>query len=169
MGKRAKVAYDVITSNPRENIYVVPGDTVHVTSEDKTFYAFGATGGVGEFVYTEIDYSLNKALAAVSGLVDSQADPAQVLIYREEDPRKLAQMGLDIEQFGDDQKPIPTVYRTSFRKPDSFFMAKNFLIKEEDVIYVSNADSVTISKVIQTATGILGAPSRLVAAAGVDN
>jgi polysaccharide export outer membrane protein len=157
----AKVAYDVITGTPSENIFTVPGDQINVSSEDKAFYAFGATGSVGEFSYTESDYSLNKALAAVSGLNDDQADPAQVLIYREENAHKLAQMGLDLAQFENYSQQIPTIYRADFRRPDSFFMAKNFQIRDNDVIYVSNADSVTIAKVINTATGITGTPGTI--------
>jgi polysaccharide export outer membrane protein len=154
----AKVAYSVITSTPRENIFTPPGDQINVSTENKSFFVFGATGSVGEFTYTDADYSLNKAIAAASGLNDSQADPAQVLVYREENAENLGQMGLDLDQFEDNQSHIPTVYRADFRRPDSYFMAKNFQIRDGDVIYVSNADSVTIAKIINTATGITGAP-----------
>lgn len=157
----AKVAYNVLTETPSENIFTVPGDQINVSSEDKEFYVFGATGLVGRFSYTDSNYDLNDALAEVGGLNDNQADPAQVLIFREENAHKLAQMGLDLEQFGNHSPNIPTIYRADFRKPDSFFMAQNFRIRDQDVVYVSNADSVTIAKVINTALGITGAPGAI--------
>jgi polysaccharide export outer membrane protein len=41
---------------------------------------------------------------------------------------------------------IPVIYRANFRDPSSFFFAQAFPMRHKDVIYVSNADAVEISK-----------------------
>ena len=160
-GAAAKVAYDIITTNPDENIFVAPGDSINVTSEDKSFFAFGASGSVGEFSFIDSEYNLNKAMAASGGLTDSQADPAQVLIYREEAPENLYQMGLDVKAIASHHGFIPTIYRADFRKPDSFFMAQNFHLRDGDVIYVANADSIGLSKFFGTALNLTGSSLQL--------
>lgn len=150
----AKIAYEALTANPRENVFVAPGDNINISSESKKFYAFGATGTVGEFTFGAATVDLNGAVAQAVGLDDNQADPAHVFIYRTEHRHALKEMGVDVSGF--EQHYIPTVYRANFRKPDSFFMARNFDVRDGDVVYVSNADSVAVSKFFGLATTISG-------------
>lgn len=140
----AKISYEALTANPQENIFVAPGDTVNVSSESKKFYAFGATGSVGEFTFGSSSVDLNAAVAQAVGLNDNQADPAHVFVYRIEHQHALTDMGVDVSSM--QEHDVPTIYRANFRTPDSFFMAKNFQMRDGDILYVSNADSVAISK-----------------------
>jgi polysaccharide export outer membrane protein len=55
-------------------------------------------------------------------------------------------MGVDLVKFPPEEKLIPTVYRTNFRDPSSFFSAQGFYVRHKDIIYVSNADSVEVIK-----------------------
>lgn len=154
-GKQSvKISYEALTTNPRENIFVAPGDNINVSSESKQYYTFGATGSVGRFAFTSSDLHLNDAVAQAVGLNDNQADPAHVYVYRLEHKNALEAMGVDVSSFH--QHDVPTVYRANFRKPDSFFMAQNFSIRDGDVVYVSNADSVAIGKFLGLATNVTG-------------
>ena len=156
MGFSVTVPYELIASTPSENIYVAPGDTINVTSELKKFYIFGASG-VGEYAFNVADVDLRTALSLASGLNDSAADPSQVFIYRLENRDVLAAMGFDVASLtsgGGDT--VPTIYRADFRKPDSFFMAADFGIRDGDMVYVTNAQAVEFGKffnVIRTVTG----------------
>lgn len=156
MGIPVSVPYELISSNPAENIYIAPGDTINVTSETKRFYIFGASG-VGEYAFNAADVDLRTALSLASGLNDSAADPSQVFIYRAENRDVLAAMGFDpasLPSGGGDT--VPTIYRADFRKPDSFFMAADFAIRDGDMVYVTNARAVEFGKffnVIRTVTG----------------
>jgi len=156
MGFSVTVPYELIASTPSENIYVAPGDTINVTSELKKFYIFGASG-VGEYAFNVADVDLRTALSLASGLNDSAADPSQVFIYRLENRDVLAAMGFDVASLtsgGGDT--VPTIYRADFRKPDSFFMAADFGIRDGDMVYVTNARAVEFGKffnVIRTVTG----------------
>lgn len=156
MGVSVTVPYELITSTPSENIYIAPGDTINVTSELKKFYIFGASG-VGEYAFNAADIDMRTALSLASGLNDSAADPSQVFIYRAENRDVLAAMGFDAASLtsgGGDT--VPTIYRADFRKPDSFFMAADFAIRDGDMVYVTNARAVEFGKffnVIRTVTG----------------
>jgi len=155
-GSTVKVLYETLTGNPRENIYVAPGDTINVTSTSRKYYVFGASG-VGEYNFNEAEVDLRTALSLASGLNDGQADPSQVLIYRTENRTALNNMGVDTTEIvATNDAAIPTIYRADFRKPDSFFMAANFQIRDGDMVYASNARVVELNKlfsVIRTVTG----------------
>jgi polysaccharide export outer membrane protein len=155
-GVSASIPYEVLTSKASENIYVAPGDTLNITSDIKKFYVFGATGTVGEFDFNQADVFLRTALSFATGLLDDRAEPSDVLIYRQESRTVLSEIGLDISLFPQVSEDIATVYKVDFRKPDSFFIASEFPLQDGDVIYVSNAKSIEISKFFNLATTITG-------------
>jgi len=53
---------------------------------------------------------------------------------------------VDLRAFPAEQVVIPVIYRANFRDPSSFFFAQSFPMRHKDVIYVSNADAVEVSK-----------------------
>lgn len=155
-GANASIPYELLTASPTENVFIAPGDTLNITSELKKYYVFGATGRVGEFDFNDDAVFLRTALGFASGLLDGRADPADVLVYRREDKATLANMGFDTSLFPETSEGIPTVYKVDFRKPDSFFIVSEFTVEDGDVIYVSNATSIEISKFFNLATTITG-------------
>jgi len=63
-------------------------------------------------------------------------------------------MSVDLGEIDGDV--VSTIYRANFRKPDSFFMANDFDIRDGDVIYISNANSVSINKFFRLARTVTG-------------
>ena len=163
--RRATVNFNTLISRPNENIYVGGGDTIYVYGEAKSFVAFGATGSQQKIDFGSEKISLAEAVAQAGGLLDNRADPAQVYIYRLENRKSLEKMGVDTSKFGD-RKEIPTVYRTNFRDPASFFAAQNFNMRNKDVLYVSNSMSTEIIKFLNLVDSI-SATSANVPANGV--
>jgi polysaccharide export outer membrane protein len=152
-GLRATVYFPVLINDPRENIYVQPGDTLYIYREQQKFVAVGALGSTGQtsgltglFAFEQERLSLNEAIAKAGGLVDSRANP-QVLLYRMEHRDTLEKIGVDVHAF-EGQEFIPTIYRANFRDPSSFFFAQRFPMRNKDVIYVASADSVEVEKFI---------------------
>jgi polysaccharide export outer membrane protein len=160
-GRRATVPFGTLVYQPSNNIYVHAGDTIYVYTEPQTFLAFGATasgatgaaigGGAatGGTAGTQLKFdawriSLAEAVAKAGGLNDGLADPASVFLYRGE-PREVAQrLGVDCSKFGG--PIIPIIYNVNFRDPAGYFLATSFEIRNKDVLYVSNATSVQITK-----------------------
>lgn len=145
-GKRATVPFANIVYWPSNNIFVLPGDRIYVYREPLKFLAFGATGQQGEFNFDAWRISLAQAVAKAGGLFDLQADPGSIFLYRRE-PREVAeQLGVDCSRFSGDH--IPIVFRVSFQDPAGFFLATKMQMRPFDVIYVANAASVDITKVL---------------------
>ena len=144
--RTATVYFKALITNPAENIYVSPGDTINVYREQRSYLAFGASGQTGQFNFDSEKLTFAESVARAGGLLDDRANPAQTFLYRLEDRRILEKMGLDLSAFPPEKKLIPTVYRANFRDPSSFFVAQRFLMHDKDMIYVSNAPVIELYK-----------------------
>ncbi|NDW04361.1 polysaccharide biosynthesis/export family protein [Jiella pacifica] len=156
-GKSATVAFNKLIATPSENIYTAPGDTIYVYGEQKIFMGFGASGQVGRFPFGRENLNLAEAVGLAGGLLDNRADPGAVFIYRMEEMSVLERLGIDVSRFARSEEKfstakVPTIYQANFRKPEIFFLAQRFFMEPDDILYVSNADSVEVSK----ALGVLG-------------
>lgn len=155
-GKKAEIYFNELVNNANENIYLAPGDVVFVSSAKRFFTAFGSTGLSGEFDFGEESITLDRAVGKAGGLLDGRADPRQVFLYRVEARETLQSQGVDLSRFPSGQKVIPTVYRVNFADPAGFFFAQQFPMRAGDVIYISNADAVELTKVIAMLQSTLG-------------
>ena len=152
--QRTTLYFPTLVNKPEENIFVAPGDTIYVYREQQRFVAIGALGAVGlttagltgQYSFEQERLSLNEAVAKAGGLLDVRANPGQVFLYRLEHRDMLERLQLDLRAFPPEQVMIPVVYRANFRDPSSFFFAQSFPMRHKDVIYVSNADAVELSK-----------------------
>jgi polysaccharide export outer membrane protein len=158
-GRRAGVPFGALVYEPHNNIWIHPGDTVYVYQEPQTFLAFGAAGQQGQFNFTQWRVTLAEALGKAGGLLDIQADPASVYVYRRE-PRALAEkLGVDCSKF--EGPTVPVVYNVNFRDPGGYFLGTKMQMRNKDVVFAANAPSVEITKfnqllqtMILTANGI---------------
>ncbi|WP_181699015.1 polysaccharide biosynthesis/export family protein [Chthonobacter albigriseus] len=151
-GRQSTVLFDDIVANPRENVYVVPGDTVYINRERRTYLAFGATGLSGRFDFAEANLTLGDALGKAGGLLDERADPTYVLVYRQVSKAELAKVGADVTRFTEDT--VPVVFRANLRDPSAFFAVQQFPMQDKDILFVSNAKSVEITKFLSVVNTI---------------
>jgi polysaccharide export outer membrane protein len=88
------------------------------------------------------------------GLSDVQADPGSVFLYRAE-PRELAQqLGVDVGRFTGEL--IPVIFNVNFRNPGGYFLAANFQMRNGDIIFVANAESVDVNKFLFSVNNLIG-------------
>ena len=145
-GKRATVPFGNLVYWPSSNIFVLPGDRIYLYREPMKFIAFGATGQQGEFNFDAWRINLTQAVAKAGGLLDLQADPGSIFLYRRE-PREVAQqLGVDCSKF--DGASVPIVFQVSFQDPAGYFVATKMQMRPFDVIYAANAPQVDITKVL---------------------
>jgi polysaccharide export outer membrane protein len=148
-GHRATVPFANLIYQPANNIFVQPGDRIYVYQEQQKYLAFGATGLQGEFTFDAWRINLAEAVGKASGLLDLQADPGSVFLYRRE-PREVAEaLGVDLKKFPEDQELIPIIFSISFRDPGGYFIATTVQMKNQDVIFAANAQSVEVTKFLQ--------------------
>jgi polysaccharide export outer membrane protein len=80
------------------------------------------------------------------GLSDGAADPASVFLYRGEPCQVAEQLGVDCSKYNG--PIVPIIYEVNFRDPAGYFLATRFEMRNKDVLYVSNAAAVEVSKVL---------------------
>jgi polysaccharide export outer membrane protein len=143
-GKTASIAYETLLKNPSENIFLAPGDTVSVEHERRTFIALGASGINNRIDFEDSNLTLGEAMAKAGGLIDTRADPREVVVYRKVDRGTLQRLKIDTSRFKDDQ--VPVIFRANLRDPATLFAVQEFRMHDKDVMYISNAKSVELVK-----------------------
>jgi polysaccharide export outer membrane protein len=168
-GKRGTVPFGAMVYEPGNNIWAWPGDTIYLYKEPQTFLAFGATGLQGQFAFTSGVASgqlssawrmtLAEAVAASGGLIDVQADPGSVFLFRRE-PRELAErLGVDCSNM--DGPTVPIVYSVSFADPGGYFLATKVQMHNKDVIFAANAQAIGVEKFANFLNTVLSVPSNV--------
>ncbi|MGC2221422.1 MAG: polysaccharide biosynthesis/export family protein [Methylocella sp.] len=152
-GRRATVPFENLVMNASNNIYILPGDRIYVYQEQQKFMAFGATGNIASTTsglgQTQINFdawrlNLAEAVAKAGGLADFAADPRSVYLYRLE-PREVAQLlGADMSRF--DRPLVPVIFSISFQDPGGYFLATRFQMRNDDIIFMANAQSNDVLK-----------------------
>lgn len=155
--KKATVYFQKLVREPSNNIYVLPNDTIYVYREAHSFTAFGASNENGRYDFADETISLSDALGKAGGLLDNRANPGAVLVYRIEDRKTAARLGVPVEKFPDDH--IPVIYQFNLRDPGGFFLASSFPVHNKDVIYIGNAAIVKFMKFIDVVGATTAAAS----------
>jgi len=162
-GKRATVPFGALLYEADNNIWAWPGDTIYLYKEPQTYLAFGASGQQGQFQFSAgsqasaWQMSLAEAVAAAGGLLDIQADPGSVFLYRRE-PRELAErLGVDCSKM--DGPTVPIIYSVSFADPAGYFLATRMQMRNKDVIFAANAQAVEIEKFANLINTVISVPN----------
>jgi polysaccharide biosynthesis/export protein len=168
-GKRATVPFGALVYQPANNVWVHPGDTIYVYREPQVFLAFGAFvvggnfGGQAQFPFDMWHINMAQAMAKAGGLLDAQAEPAGVYVYRRE-PRELAErLGVDCSRYVGPL--VPVVYNADFRDPAGFFLASKFEMRDKDVLFAANAATVDTTKFLNFVRVVIGTANDTIVAA----
>jgi polysaccharide export outer membrane protein len=145
--RTAKVYYNRLLREPSTNIFLRPNDVLSLSRETRSFMALGASGQNGFINFEAETLTLSQAVGRSGGVLDARGDPGQVFVYRLEDRRVIESIRPDQQQR--DGAQIPTIYHVNLRDPEGYFLASKFPMHDRDVLFVSNAQSVEISKVLQ--------------------
>lgn len=150
----ATVPMTAVVSNPRENIYLRPGDVLTLVRDPQTFLAVGALGNATELPFSAEGITLAQALARARGLSDFQADPTGTYIFRFEPASVVRKLNPGSKLLGTPQ--VPVVYRIDMRDPNSLFLTQAFRMRNRDLIYVSNAPFTELQKVLSVFSTVTG-------------
>lgn len=146
-GRTVSVAFNKILADPKENIFVRPGDVITVIREPQTFTAFGGTQQNASVPFDATGITLEQAVAKVGGLLDSRADASGVFLMRFEPAEIAAQLQPRPE--GHYTTPyVPVVYRLNLRDANSYFLANTIPVRNKDILYVANAPMTEVQKVL---------------------
>ena len=146
-----KALLSEMAQNARQNVELQSNDVVYVSHEPRYFLAMGAIGqgaSLGpqnrRFTFDDSHIMLVDAVAKAGGLLDERANATGVFVYRIEPRATVVALGVDPRA----QLPamVPTVYLLNLRDPAGYFYASRFAVRNEDVLFISNAPATDLGK-----------------------
>lgn len=147
-----QIWFDDLYAHPGHDIALRSNDRIFVEQDRRSFTALGATGTQNRVPFESQTISAIEAIAQVGGLNQALADPTGVFVFRNE-PEAIAQQLLGRTDLQGAQR---VVYVLDLTGPNGMFMARDFAIRDEDTVYVTEAPFSQFNKTIAAITGTLG-------------
>lgn len=155
-GKSGAAMLEDIYTDPALDIALRPNDLIFLNAIRARFVVLGATRVQGEITFPTRELSLLRALGAARGLVDFDADPTGVFVFRWED-KAVADALLPAAQ--PEGMPSgtgrPIVYRLDLTRPEALFVAQSFQMRDGDAVFVTNAPLTELRKFLQLFTAVI--------------
>jgi polysaccharide biosynthesis/export protein len=143
--------------DPANDIALRPGDRILVEEDSRAYTAIGATGGQNRVSFDKQQLSALEAVAQVGGLNPARADPTGIFVFRDE-RAEVANRALGRSDLVGPQR---VVYVINLTEPSGVFVARDFQIRDEDTIYVTEAPFVQWQNVLGAITGTVGSANTL--------
>ena len=153
-----------VIENAQENVTLAPGDVLVAAFKPWTFMVMGAAGKTQEIGLEATGATLVQSLSRAGGLNDDRANSSGVFVFRFEDRESWEKLYAEIGQDPSLKTPgnqesgsglyenaakVPVVYQIDFGRPDSFFAAQKFRVKDGDVIYIATASGYELQKFLK--------------------
>jgi polysaccharide export outer membrane protein len=145
-GRTLRVPMEAVLDDPREDVFMRPGDVVTLVRDPQSFTISGATGRTALVPFDAPRLTLDEALAKGGGLADDRANPAAVFVVRFETVEvadALPQARAVPRQPGG----VPTIYRLDMRDPSAMFLERRFPVRNKDIVYVSDSPLTDVQKI----------------------
>ncbi|MHA1527620.1 MAG: polysaccharide biosynthesis/export family protein [Alphaproteobacteria bacterium] len=137
--------------DPANNVALRAGDDLIAERDRRIFTALGAVGRPSTVPFPVRDLSAERAMGVVGGLIDAAADPTGVFIFRNE----FAAIAAGIlpgqpgqTSSGEESRRI--VYVLDLTKPGGMFLAREFIMRDGDTLYVTSAPFTKWMKILQS-------------------
>lgn len=129
----ARMRLNRVITGGGEDLLAYPGDRLTVLTEPMMFSVLGASGRVQQMPFTRDTMSVVEAIAAAGGPDTNSGDPEAVFVFRFEGPNRTN----------------PVVYHFNMMKTQTFFLAQQFALRDDDILYFGNAKANQPRKFIQ--------------------
>lgn len=136
-GQSSETGLDQLLAGSPDDLLLLPGDRIELLSRVQSFTVFGASDKVSEIPFQMRNLTLAQAVARAGGPSDRQADPSAIFVFRWAMPD------------GAGSPPRPVIYRLNLLRPENYFIAQHFAMRNGDVLYIANARSNQASKLVQ--------------------
>jgi polysaccharide export outer membrane protein len=154
-GQIGRIWLTDLLEDPAADIAIRGGDRIVVEQDRRSFIALGATLEQTRVPFDSQDLSAIEALASVGGLRSLLADPTGIFILREEN-EATARNVLNRPDIQGDQR---IVYVLDLTQPSGMFVARDFIIKDDDTIYVTEAPLARWGKIVSLTFGSIVTPA----------
>lgn len=156
-GMTGQIWYKDLFENPALDIALRNGDRILIEEDTRAFTALGATGTQTRVKFDTHTLSALEAIAQVGGLSPTLADPTGIFVFRNE-PAEIAANVLGRSDLIGAQR---MVYVLDLTEPNGMFMARDFVIRDGDTVYVTEAPYVQWTKLLTALTSATSAADTL--------
>lgn len=148
--------------NPQYDVPVRAGDIVFLNKDRRFFRSVGAVGQA-RVPFPTRDISVLDAIALVGGLQGSASDPSGVFIFRVESPEIATRVSANAP--ADERRNI--AYLLDLTEGSGMFLADQMLMRDGDVLYVTDAPFTRFQKIAGSVASIIGFAGASASAASV--
>jgi polysaccharide export outer membrane protein len=142
--EQGKIWFQDLFKHPELDIALRGGDRILVEADSRSFTALGATSAQARVAFESQDLSALEAIAQVGGLISTTSDPTGVFVFRNE-PAEIANQVLGRDDLIGAQR---MVYVLNLTQPNGLFIARDFVVRDEDTFYVTEAPYAQWTKTI---------------------
>lgn len=146
---KGTIWFQDLFDNPQLDIALRGGDRILIEEDRRSFTVLGATREQARVPFETQDMSALEAIAQVGGLVSVTSDPTGVFIFRNE-PAEIAGQVLGRTDLQGAQRMI---YVLNLTEPNGLFIARDFVIRDDDTVYVTEAPYAQWTKTISLISG----------------
>ena len=133
-GTTARLRLSDVMAGVYDSLRAQPGDRLTVLSQPLSYSVLGASGRVQQLPFARERMSVVEAIASAGGPNGNSGDPKAVFLFR----------------YAGENGTEPTVYHFNMMQTSTFFLAQQFALRDNDVLYFGNSASNQPRKVIQT-------------------
>lgn len=147
--QQGKIWFQDLYDHPSLDIALRGGDRILVEEDTRSFTALGATSSQARVQFQTQELSALEAIAQVGGLISTSSDPTGVFVFRNE-PAEIAGQVLGRDDLQGAQR---MVYVLNLTEPNGMFVARDFVIRDDDTLYVTEAPYAQWTKTISLISG----------------
>jgi len=155
--QQGTIWFQDLFDHPELDIALRGGDRILVEEDRRSFTALGATSSQARVPFESQDLSALEAIAQVGGLLSASSDPTGVFVFRNE-ASEIAGQVLGRNDLVGAQR---LVYVLDLTEPNGLFLARDFVIRDNDTLYVTEAPYAQWTKTISLISGSLTPVSSL--------
>lgn len=159
-GHLARINMQQLVSDPMQNIRVMPGDSIIALHNPRSFEVLGSALKVAQFNFDVERVTLAEAVARSGGLNDSLADVGQLYLLRFEPVSVVRHLlrpdDARLRHLAPERTTVPVAYRLDLSGASGYFISQSVELRDKDIILVTNAESVSFSKLVQIMRGVAG-------------
>ncbi len=152
---KGRIWFADLYNHPEVDIALRGGDRILVEEDTRSFTALGATGKQAQIRFEKQGLSALEAIAQVGGLVSTTSDPTGVFIFRNES-EAISRRVLGRADLVGSQR---MVYLMDLTEPNGLFEARDFVVRDGDTLYVTEAPLTQWNKTVGALVGSLLGPA----------
>lgn len=149
----ATMPLDAVILDPAQNITLRSDDVITILHQPFSFTALGAVQRNAEVPFEGSGLTLAEALGRIGGLRDDRADIKGVFVFRFEEASALDPALANGAPHTADGR-VAVIYRLDLSNAASLFVAREFAMRDKDMLYVSSAPGADLQKFLSTVSNV---------------